>query len=423
MSVRPAARVRVHAPPVEARRLSARLTRGGIVAAPDDGQTEVQVLVTVGVAREQLAPYRTRCQALCVVAQPAGPYFAAGADEVIVPGEPEILFRRLRGPIERADLHARLERLTQRAAALEQGLADAAHDLRAPLHAAIGNAEQLARDPELPGRLKADAQTVLRQSDRALQLAERILESARRDVPLIEPARVDLAGLIDAAVERGQVTARAKGVTVAATPPARAVEIRADGEMLERLLDNLVANAVRATPKGGLVEVSGWRASPRHVRLCVRDSGPGVESRLLAKLVAGLGPGRGLRICRDIAEKHAGDLWAESTPGQGSKFLVELPLSFPQSRPRVLVVSDDSRWVREVARSLREACAVRRGKVASAQLGGRRTDLVMAESKKGQSRSLADLRSAAKGAQVPVIELPSELAAARLARTLAHLTA
>ena len=49
----------------------------------------------------------------------------------------------------------------------------------------------------MPGRLRADAQTVLRQSDRALQLAERILESARRDVPLIEPARVDLAGLID----------------------------------------------------------------------------------------------------------------------------------------------------------------------------------------------------------------------------------
>ena len=313
--------------------------------------------------------------------------------------------------------------VTQRAGALEQGLADAAHDLRAPLHAAIGNAEQLARDPELPGRLKSDADTVLRQADRALQLAERILESARRDVPLVEPARVDLAMLIDSAVERGQATARSKGISVVAAPPARAVEIRADGEMLERLLDNLVANAVRVTPKGGLVEVSGWRASPRHVRLCVRDSGPGLESALLAKLVAGLGPGRGLRICRDIAEKHAGDFWAESAPGQGSKFLVELPLSFPQSRPRVLVVSDDDRWVREVARSLREACDVRSATVAEAKLGGRRTDLVLVESKKGRSRSLAALRSAAKGAQVPVIELPSQLAAARLARTLAHLTA
>jgi len=89
----------------------------------------------------------------------------------------------------------------------------------------------------------------------------------------------------------------------------------------------------------------------------------------------------------------------------------------------VLVVSNDEKWVREEARSLREACDVRSATVAAAKLGGRRTDLVLVESRKGQSRSLAALRIAAKGAQVPVIELPSQLAAARLARTLAHLTA
>jgi hypothetical protein len=295
--------------------------------------------------------------------------------------------------------------------------------MRAPLHTSIGYAEQLEKDATLPANLRPGAQTALRQAERALQVAERILESARRDNPLVEPVRVDLAALLDAAVQGAQAGARAKGVALGAAPPARPVEIRADAEMLARLLDNLVANAVRATPQGGIVEVSAWRASPRHVRVCVRDSGPGIQGGELAKLVAGLGSGRGLRICRDIAEKHGGDFWAESTPGQGSRFLVELPLSFPQSRPRVLVVSNDEKWVREVARSLREACDVRSATVAAAKLGGRRTDLVLVESRRGQSRSLAALRNAAKGAQVPVIELPSELAAARLARTLAHLTA
>jgi len=422
MSVHPSVRVRICAPSTEARRLAARLTRGGIVAAPDDG-TGAEILVTVGLAPPDLGPVRARCQVLCAVGKPAGAYFAAGADEVVVPFEPETLFRRLKVWIERADLQAKLDRLTQRATALEQGLADAAHDMRAPLHSCIGNAEQLEREATLPTKLRADAQTVLRQAERALQVAERILEGARRENPLVEPVRVDLAGLLDAAVRGADSVARAKGIAVAAAPPARAVEIRADEEMLARLLDNLVTNAVRATPRGGMVEVSAWRASPRHVRLCVRDTGPGIAPAELAKLVAGLGSGRGLRICRDIAEKHGGDFWAESTPGQGSKFVVELPLSFPQSRPRVLVVSDDEKWVREVARSLREACDVRSATVAEAKLGGRRTDLVLVESRKGQSRSLAALRSAAKGAQVPVIELPSELAAARLARTLAHLTA
>jgi len=422
MSAHPAVRVRICAPSAVARRLAARLTRGGIVAAPDDG-SGAEVLVTVGVGPADLAPARARCQVLCAVGAPAGGYFAAGADEVVVPGEPEILFRRLKIWIERADLHAKLERLTQRAATLEQGLADAAHDMRAPLHASIGHAEQLEKDVALPAKLRPAAQTVLRQAERALQVAERILEGARRENPLVEPVRVDLATLLDSAIQGTLASARAKGVTLAAAHPARAVEIRADEEMLARLLDNLVANAVRATPRGGMVEVSAWRASPRHVRLCVRDSGPGIQGAELAKLVAGLGKGRGLRICRDIAEKHGGDFWAESTPGQGSRFLVELPLSFPQSRPRVLVVSDDENWVREVARSLREACDVRSATVAAAKLSGRRTDLVLVESRKGQGRSLAALRHAAKGAQVPVIELPSELAAARLARTLAHLTA
>ena len=422
MSAQLAVRVRVCAPASEARRLSSRLTRGGIVSAPDDGSA-AEIFVTVGIASDELAPYRARCQTLCAVASPAGPYFAAGADEVVVPGEPEILFRRLKLCIERADLQERVERMSQRAAALEQGLADAAHDMRAPLHASIGYAEQLERDPALPGKLRAGAQTTLKQAERALQVAERILENARRDNPLVEPIRVDLATLLDDAVRAAEGPARAKGVAVASAPPARAVEIRADREMLARLLDNLVANAVRATPRGGVVEVSAWRASPRHVRLCVRDTGSGIEPAAIAKITAGLGPGRGLRICRDIAEKHGGELWAESALGEGSKFVVELPLSFPQSRPRVLVVSDDENWVREVARSLREACDVRSATVAAAKLSGRRTDLVLVESRKGQGRSLAALRHAAKGAQVPVIELPSELAAARLARTLAHLTA
>jgi hypothetical protein len=233
---------------------------------------------------------------------------------------------------------------------------------------------------------------------------------------------MDLGGMVDAAVQTALSQARQKGVLLTGVPPARPVEIRADETMIQRCLDNLIANALRATPAGGAVEVSAWRSSPRHVRLCVRDTADGVPAALLGKLIAGLGPGRGLRICRDIAERHGGDFWAESAPGKGSRFFVELPLSFPQTKPRVLVVSNDERWVREVARSLREACDVRSATIAAARIGGR-TDLILVENRRGQSKGLAALRSAAKGAKVPVIELPSELAAARLARTLAHLTA
>jgi DNA-binding response OmpR family regulator len=90
-------------------------------------------------------------------------------------------------------------------------------------------------------------------------------------------------------------------------------------------------------------------------------------------------------------------------------------------RPSVLLVSDDTRWLREVSRTLRTACDVRTAKAAAARIGSKHTDLVLLDPDQKPGKRLEALRSEAKGAQVPVIELPSQMAASRLARTLAHL--
>jgi len=178
---------------------------------------------------------------------------------------------------------------------------------------------------------------------------------------------------------------------------------------------------VRASPRGGEVEVSGWRASPKLVRLAVKDGGEGIPASELSKLLAGLGPGRGLRIAREVAERHSGELWAESSVGNGSRFVAEVPLAPPSSRPCVLLVSDDAKWLRDMARSLKNACEVRTVATAAAKLGGKRTDLVLLDPGHKAGKKLEALRTEAMDAQVPVIELPSEMAAARLARTFAHL--
>ena len=414
-------RVFVAAEPAEARKLCTRLTRGGIPAAPDDGVSHAEILALV--QPKDVARHRARAETLVVLGRPGAPYFAAGADDVIAPGEPETLFRRLRSHIERHDVSAKVERLTQRVAALEAGLADAAHDVRSPLQAAIGNAELLARDPSLTPEQRECAASAARQGLRAIQLAERILQSARRkEGPLVDARACDLGKLLDRAASQAQAAARARGVTVVTHPPPRPVELRADPRGLLRLLDNLLANAVRASPRGAHVELSGWRMSPKMVRLSVRDHGQGIPPDRLPKLVAGLGPGRGLRIARDIAEQHGGEIWAESSSA-ATIFLVELPLQPPATRPRVLLVSDDSRWLRDLGRMLRTACTVRTARTAAARIGNRRTDLVLLDPGRRGGKRLEALRVEAKDAQVPVIEVPSEMAAARLARTLAHLSA
>src|SRR5256885_2095995 len=327
-------RVHIVAPGAEAKRLAGRLTRGGIAAAPDDGVSPSEILVTVGIAPEDLGAYRARAQVLCAVGSPLAPYYAFGADEAVPPQEPEALFRRLRSVIERTDLLARIERIEQKASVLEHGIAAAAHDLRAPLHACIGNADLLAKDTRLAGDLKEDAQRVVRQAERAIQLAERILSAARNNTPAeLEATRVDLGSLVQTAVRNAESTARARSVTLLAAPPDQAVEIRADDELLQRMLDNLIANAVKFTPPGGVVEVSGWRASPRNIRLAVRDNGPGIAEGEVGKLVAGPPPGRGLRVCRGNAGEDGGGFSAPGGGGRGTPLPPRPPPPLPPSPP------------------------------------------------------------------------------------------
>ena len=420
MSVGSPIRVRVAAPVAEARRLCTRLTRGGIPAALDDGESRADVLIAANP--KDLAPFRARAGWLLVLGSPGAAYFAAGADDVVLPGEPELLFRRLRGVLERQDLLARMERLAERVVALEAGLADAAHDVRSPLQTVIGNAELLSRDTSLTARQRECAAACVRQGLRAIGLAERILEAAKhRDRTVLDVSAFDLGRLVQTAVEHAQTTARQRGVLLLAVPPSRAVELRADAELLGRLLDNLISTALRFSPRGSQIEVCAWRASPKFVRISVKDEGEGIAAAELPKLMAGLGPGRGLRIARDIAERHGGELWAESSVDNGTRFFIELPLQPPSSRPRVLLVSDDSKWLREVSRTLKNACDVRTATAAAARLGNKRTDLVLLDPGHKPGKKLEALRSEAKGAQVPLVELPSEMAASRLARTLANL--
>jgi len=84
MSMGHTIRVRVSAPPAEARKLCARLTRGGIAAAVDDGESNAEILVVQ--QPKDAAPFRARAGQLLVIGSPGGKYFADGADDVVVPG-------------------------------------------------------------------------------------------------------------------------------------------------------------------------------------------------------------------------------------------------------------------------------------------------------------------------------------------------
>src|SRR5438105_2832633 len=116
----------------EARRLAARLSRAGIAASADDGRTAVELLIAL--EGQELAPLRDRAELLLVIGAPAGPLFAAGADDVVPPREPELLFRRVVAHLEHRALIEKAKRSEERAKAFEEAMAEVAHDVRSPLH-------------------------------------------------------------------------------------------------------------------------------------------------------------------------------------------------------------------------------------------------------------------------------------------------
>jgi signal transduction histidine kinase len=217
-----------------------------------------------------------------------------------------------------------------------QLLGMAAHDLRNPLDAILGYVEML-RDAAAP-----DAkEEVERMGEAALgmnALLADLLSAAAIESGRIElnRQRVPLAPLIAGVASAYRVLAERKGQRIDVDIATADSTIDGDEARLREVLDNLVSNAVKFTPPGGRIAVS-LSASDGHLRLAVRDTGPGLTAddrqhlfqafeRLSARPTANEpSTGLGLSIAKKIVELHGGRIWAESTPGAGSTFVVELP--------------------------------------------------------------------------------------------------
>jgi two-component system OmpR family sensor kinase len=218
---------------------------------------------------------------------------------------------------------------------LRQFIADASHELRTPLASIRGYAEVFrmgaARDP-------ADVERAMRRiEDEAARmgvLVEDLLTLARLgEVPETPYTAVDLARLARDSIADARVTAPDRRFEVAADEPAT---VQGDAHQLRQVLGNLLRNAIVHTPDGTPVEVSVRRADG-HVRLEVRDHGPGLPKGNTAALFERFwraaggrergrgGTGLGLAIVAAIVDAHGGVVSAEDAPGGGASFVVRLP--------------------------------------------------------------------------------------------------
>jgi signal transduction histidine kinase len=216
---------------------------------------------------------------------------------------------------------------------LRRTLADAGHELKSPLSimlALCGRLEDGGRlegqDAEDVARIRANAYTMLRRVQ-DLMLMSRL---ERTDLQL-EAAVVDVAAIVRVCVEGFGSIADQRRLQLTVATPEQLTAV-ADDEKLVSVVSNLVANAIRHAPVGGVVRCS-LSADAARLVLEVADDGPGVPTeqrdRIFERYRRGrstTGTGLGLAIVREIAVLHGGDVTVGEAPEGGALFTVALPL-------------------------------------------------------------------------------------------------
>ena len=245
---------------------------------------------------------------------------------------------------ERADALDKAEdarRLAEEASHLkDEFLATASHELRTPLNAIAGWVHVLQTGVVADGNQQRQALDAI---DRNVRIQTRLIEDLL-DVSRMIQGRVsltvaplDLRGVIDAAVETIGHTAAAKDIVIEVMTPPDALPVIGDEHRLQQVFWNLLANAVKYTPRGGGVTIA-VALELGHAVVRVKDSGEGIDPAFLphvfepfrqgASATMRSGLGLGLAIVRRLVDLHGGRITAESPgAGLGSTFSVSLPVA------------------------------------------------------------------------------------------------
>lgn len=228
----------------------------------------------------------------------------------------------------------------------DEFLSTLSHELRTPLTAIIGWSKLLIQGDVDPEKQPVALETIVRNAQAQGQLINDLLEVSRIITGKLhlnfKPCQ--LQPIIEAAIESIRPTAEAKGIKLKALFEPRAGLVSGDADRLQQVVWNLLSNALKFTPSGGVVQVKFQRANS-HLEIVVTDSGEGIKPDFLPHVFerfrqadgsttrAHGGLGLGLAIVRHLVELHGGNVRAESDgEKKGATFTVKLPLLPPDDQ-------------------------------------------------------------------------------------------
>jgi two-component system sensor histidine kinase KdpD len=217
-------------------------------------------------------------------------------------------------------------------------VAIASHELRTPLTALQGFSELLATRRYAPGEISRLAAIMRAESERLGRIVEDFLDLARLERGLAPPLRrrrVDPAALVIEAIEVLQRARPSHRLDVDCEPGLPALD--ADPDALDRVVKNLVSNAVKYSPAGGRVLVAARaRREPPSVEITVEDEGPGIDAADLARIFepyyrtaagtrAAGGAGLGLAVVKSLVDAHGGSIRADNVSPHGTRMTLIFP--------------------------------------------------------------------------------------------------
>ncbi|MCZ8075406.1 MAG: ATP-binding protein, partial [Paucibacter sp.] len=219
------------------------------------------------------------------------------------------------------------------------------HDLRTPLAGLYGLAQTLDRTPALPPQARELSAALQQQAQRISAMVNNLLDMARLQSGAVRlnPQWQPVEEVVGTALQALQPALA--GHALQLDIPAGLPLLNLDAALMERVLCNLIENALKYTPPDSRLRISAELApaSEQALLLRVADNGPGLppgrEEQLFAKFSRGEresstpGVGLGLAICRAIVQAHGGQIHGENLPGGGACFVIRLPLGEPPALP------------------------------------------------------------------------------------------
>jgi PAS domain S-box-containing protein len=230
----------------------------------------------------------------------------------------------------------------------DEFLATISHELRTPLNAILGWATMLRSKQLDEATISRALETIERNARAQNQLINDLLDVSRiiTGKLRLDVRPIVLVTVLEAAIETIRPAAEAKNIRIQSLLDPAAGPVSGDPDRLQQVFWNLLANAVKFTPKGGRVQIRLERINS-HVEVTVSDTGQGISPEFLPYVFERLqqadstttrahgGMGLGLAIVRHLVELHGGSVQVSSAgEGKGASFMVNLPVTIFRSEPK-----------------------------------------------------------------------------------------